>query len=83
MDKLAAYLLEHIQLDFTGVELEVIQQLLREDRSPISNQLMTKLIEDQGEDELLIVLADCLKDYVPKGVDHETVKKQLTLYAEA
>lgn len=83
MDKLAAYLLEHIQLDFSGIELDVMQQLLRDDRSPISNQLMTKLIEDQGEDELLIVLADCLKDYIPKGIDPETIKKQLALYAEA
>jgi hypothetical protein len=83
MDKLASYLLEHIQLDFSGVELEVIQQLLREDRSPVSNQLMTKLIEEKGEDELLIVLADCLKEFVQKGIDQETIKKQLTLYAEA
>jgi len=83
MDKLAAYLLEHIQLDFSGVEFETIQQILREDRSPISTALMSKLIEEKGEDELLLVLADCLKEFIQQGVDNETVKKQLTLYAEA
>lgn len=83
MDKLAAYLLEHIQLDFSGVDFEVIQKLLREDRSPISTQLMTKLIEEKGEDELLIVLADCLKEFISQGIDNEVVKKQLALYAEA
>ena len=75
--------LEHIQLDFSGVEFETIQQILREDRSPISTALMSKLIEEKGEDELLIVLADCLKEFIQQGVDNETVKKQLTLYAEA
>jgi hypothetical protein len=83
MDKLAAYLLEHIQLDFSGVDFEVIQKLLREDRSPISTQLMTKLIEEKGEDELLLVLADCLKEFISQGIDNEVVKKQLALYAEA
>ncbi len=83
MDKVAAYLLDHIQLDFSGVELEVLQKLLREDRTPVSNQLLSKLIEDQGEDELLIVLADCLKEYITRGIDSETVKKQLALYSEA
>ena len=83
MDKLAAYLLEHIQLDFSGVDLGTIQQMLREDRSAVSNQLMTKLIEEKGEDDLLIVLADCLKEFIHKGVNTETVKKQLTLYSEA
>jgi hypothetical protein len=83
MDKLAAYLLEHIQLDFSGVDFETIQKVLREDRSPLSTQLMTKLIEEKGEDELLLVLADCLKEFINAGIDNETVKKQLTLYAEA
>jgi len=83
MDKLAAYLLEHIQLDFSGVEFETIQQILREDRSPISTALMSKLIEEKGEDELLLVLADCLKEFIQQGVDNETVKKQLMIYAEA
>lgn len=83
MDKLATYLLEHIQLDFAGVDFETIQKVLREDRSPLSTQLMTKLIEEKGEDELLLVLADCLKEFITAGIDNETVKKQLTLYAEA
>ena len=83
MDKLAMYLLEHIQLDFSGIELETIQKALREDRSPLSTQLMTKLIEEKGEDELLLVLADCLKEFINQGIDSETVKKQLALYAEA
>ena len=83
MDKLAAYLLEHIDLDFSGIDLEIIQKMLREDRSPVSTQLMTKLIEEKGEEDLLIVLADCLKEFITKGIDNETVKKQLVLYAEA
>ena len=83
MDKLASYLLEHIQLDFSGVDLETMQTLLREDRSPISTALMTKLIEDKGEEELLIVLSDCLKDHIGQGIDQEAVKKQLAMYAEA
>ncbi len=83
MDKLAVYLLEHIQLDFSGVDFESIQKVLREDRSPLSTQLMTKLIEEKGENDLLLVLADCLKEFIAQGIDNETVKKQLTLYAEA
>ena len=83
MEKLALYLLEHIQLDFSGVEFEKVLQILKEDRNAVSTQLLTKLIEEKGEEELLVVLADCLKDDIGRGVDIEAVKKQLVLYSEA
>lgn len=83
MDKLASYLLEHIQLDFTGVEFDKILLLLREDRNAVSAALLTKLIEERGEEDLLVVLADCLKDDIGRGIDPESVKKQLVLYSEA
>ncbi len=83
MDKLASYLFEHIQLDFSNVEFDRILQLLKEDRNAVSTQLLTKLIEEKGEEELLVVLADCLKDDIGRGIDLESIKKQLALYAEA
>jgi hypothetical protein len=83
MDKLSKYLLERLQLDFSGdIDSETIKQYLREDNSTEANQLLSKIAQE-GVDDLLIVVADCLKENLAEGINENTMKQQLSSYGEA
>jgi hypothetical protein len=82
--ELVRYLLENMYLDFQGeISLDTVRQFLRSDDSREARQLLQKLIEDKGVDELLLTLADCLKDHLRSGVNDEVVREQLQLYSES
>lgn len=84
MKELARYLLQNIQLDFSGnITIEQVRQFLREDDSREARVLLSKLIEDKGVEDLLVVVADCLKDYIGVGVTDEIIREQLNTYAES
>src|ERR1700722_3157805 len=81
---LVRYLLENMYLDFQGeISLDNVRQFLRTDDSREARQLLQKLIEDKGVDELLLTLADVLKDHLRTGVSDEVVREQLQLYSES
>jgi hypothetical protein len=83
MDKLSKYLLDRLQLDFSGdIDMEVIKQFLRDDNSPEANQILAKIAQE-GVDDLLIVVADCLKEHLASGINENTLKQQLASYGEA
>jgi hypothetical protein len=82
--ELIRYLLENMYLDFQGeISLETVRQFLRGDESREARALLTKLIADKGVDELLLTLADCLKDHLRSGINEEVVREQLSLYSES
>jgi hypothetical protein len=82
--ELVRYLLENMYLDFQGeISLDTVRQFLRGDESREARQLLQKLIEDKGVDELLLTLADCLKESLRTGVSEEVVRDQLVLYSES
>jgi hypothetical protein len=82
--ELARYLLQNLQLDFSGsITIEQVRQFLREDDSREARVLLSKLIEDKGVEDLLVVVADCLKDYIGVGVTDEIIREQLNTYAES
>ncbi len=55
MKELVRYLLENMYLDFQGeISLDTVRQFLRTDDSREARQLLQKLIEDKGVDELLL-----------------------------
>ncbi|MGA2449950.1 MAG: hypothetical protein ABTD50_14825 [Polyangiaceae bacterium] len=84
MKELVRYLLENMYLDFQGeISLDTVRQFLRGDDSREARQLLQKLIEDKGVDELLLTLADCLKESLRTGVSEEVVRDQLVLYSES
>ncbi|MDH5492854.1 MAG: hypothetical protein OEY14_12950 [Myxococcales bacterium] len=84
MNELARYLLEHVILDFGGsITLDQIRQFLRQEDSREARRLLSKLIEDKGVDDLMVTVADCLKDSIRTGISEDTVKKQLLSYAES
>lgn len=84
MKELIRYLIENMYLDFQGeISLDAVRQYLRGDESREAKALLQKLIEDKGVNELLITLADCLKDHIRTGVSDQIVREQLSLYAES
>ena len=84
MKELIRYLIQNMYLDFQGdISLETVRNLLREDESREARQLLSKIIEEKGIDDLLITLADCLKDHIATGVSENVVREQLQMYAES
>jgi hypothetical protein len=82
--ELVRYLLENLYLDFQGeISLDTVRQFLRGDESREAKQLLAKLIEDKGVDELLLTMADCLKEHIRSGVNENVVREQLQLYSES
>jgi hypothetical protein len=45
--------------------------------------LLSKLIEDKGVDDLLVTVADCLREYIRSGISEDTIREQLSLYSES
>ena len=83
MNELARYLIDNIILDFKGMDVEDVRSFLREDESPAARALLSKIIEDNGIDELLFVLADCLQEYIRSGINEDIVRDQLSTYIDS
>lgn len=84
MKELIKYLLDNLYLDFQGeITLETVRTFLREDDGREARQLLSKLIEEKGVDDMLITLADCLKEHIQSGINERVIREQLTTYAES
>lgn len=84
MNQLARYLMEHMYIDFDGsIAIDEVRQLLRDEDSRESRQLLSKLIEDKGIDEMMLALAEILKDYMRTGISEAVVREQLMTYGES
>ena len=84
MNELVRYLLENIYLDFQGdISVEKVREFLREDDSREARQLLGKILEEKGVDDLLITLADCLRDHISTGITESAVREQLRLYSDS
>lgn len=83
MNELARYLIENLILDFKGMDVEDIRAFLREDDSPSARALLSKIIEDDGIDDMLFVLADCLQESIRTGISEDTVREQLSIYIDS
>jgi hypothetical protein len=82
--ELVRYLLENMYVDFQGeISLDQVRQFLRGDDSREAKALLQKLIEDKGVDDLLITLADVLKDHIRTGINEQTMKEQLSMYSDS
>ena len=84
MKQLIAYLLDHLMVDFDGdLTLETVRAFLRDDDSREGRALLAKLVEDRGVEDMMVTLADCLKDNVRTGINEDTVRDQIRSYAES
>ncbi len=84
MNELVRYLIAHAYIDFQGdITMEKVRQFLRDEDSRESRALLSKLIEDKGLEDFLVTIADCLKDYIPKGISEDVIREQLNMYSES
>ena len=84
MKELVSYLLQNLYLDFQGeISVEQVREFLREDESREARQLLSKIIEEKGIDDLLITLADCLREYIRSGVNEDIIREQLETYSDS
>ena len=84
MKELARFLLSNAELDFSHkVSIDQVRQFLREDDSREARALLAKLIEDKGINDMLVTVADCLKEHIPTGVSEDTIRQQLSFYTES
>jgi hypothetical protein len=82
--ELVRYLLENAYIDFQGdLSIEAVREFLREDETREARALLAKLIDDKGVDDLMITIADCLKDHIRTGINEETIREQLGTYSES
>jgi hypothetical protein len=82
--ELARYLLNHAIIDFQGdITIEKVRQFLRDDDSREARMLLSRLIEDKGVEDFLIVVADCLKESIRAGISEDIIREQLTTYSES
>jgi uncharacterized membrane-anchored protein YjiN (DUF445 family) len=84
VNDLIRYLMENMYIDFQGeVSMEVVRSFLKADDSREARALMNKLVEDKGIDDLLLTLADCLKDQIRTGISEDLVYEQIGSYSES
>ena len=84
MKELVRYLFENLYLDFQGdISVEKVRKFLRENDNRKARQLLSKIIEEKGVDDLLITLADCLKDHIRTGVSEQLIRDQLHTYTDS
>ena len=85
MKELIKYLLDNMYLDFQGeITLETVRGFLREDDGREARALLGKLMESQGSvDDMLITLADCLKEHIQSGINEKVISEQLSMYTES
>jgi hypothetical protein len=82
--ELVRYLIENMFLDFQGdISVERVREFLREDDSREARQLLSKIIEEKGVDDLLNTLADCLREHLRTGISEDIIRDQLNLYSES
>lgn len=84
MKELIKYLLDNLYIDFQGeITLETVRNFLREDDGREARQLLSKLIEEKGVDDMLITLADCLKEHIQTGINERVIREQINTYSES
>ena len=84
MQRLIAYLLENLILDFQGdLTLDEVRDYLRDDNSQEARALLSKLVEDRGVSDMMITLADCLQDHIKAGINEQVLHDQIRTYADS
>lgn len=84
MNELARYLMENAYIDFQGgITIDEVRKFLRDEDSRESRALLSRLIEGNGMDDLMVTIADCLKEYLRTGINEEIVKAQLVTYSDS
>jgi hypothetical protein len=71
-------------LDFSGdLSIDMVKDFLRDDDSRESRALLAKLMREDGVEDMVVTLADCLQEYLRTGLTEDVMRDQLRLYAES
>ena len=84
MNELVQYLIDNLVIDFQGdVSSEKIREFLRADDGQEARKVMAKLVDAKDGDDLVIPLADCLRELIVTQLDPQAIRDQLNVYAES
>jgi hypothetical protein len=84
VQELVRYLLANLYLDFQGdISVERVREFLREDDGKEARQLLARLLAENGVDDMLLTLADCLKEHIRTGISEKTIREQLAMYSDS
>ncbi|WP_393087513.1 hypothetical protein [Streptomyces sp. LN704] len=84
MNELIKYLQDNMLIDFRGeITLETVRGFLREDNGREAQDLLRKVDEKEGVHDMLVTLADNLKEHIEGGVDAKALREQLSHYSES
>lgn len=84
VNRLIAYLREHLILDFGGdLSVEKVRELLAGDDSRDARTVLAKLVADRSVEDMMLVLADCLLEPVQNALTDDIVREQLRTYSES
>jgi hypothetical protein len=61
----------------------MVRDFLREDESREAKNLLAKLVEDGGVSDMMICIADCLREQLSQGIKQDSIKEQLLMYSES
>jgi hypothetical protein len=84
VNEFVLYLLQNAYIDFDGgIGVEDVRKMLRDDDSQESRILLSKLIEDKGLEDLMVTVADCLKEHLRTGINEDVIRNQLLVYSDS
>jgi hypothetical protein len=84
VQRLLAYLREHVFVDFQGdLDLEKVRELLAGDDSREVRTLLGRLTRDGGTSDMMVTLADCLLEVVQGALTDDVLREQIRSYTEA
>jgi hypothetical protein len=82
--RLIAYLRDNLILDFQGdLSVEMVRELLGDDDSRDARQLLAKVVEERGVNDMMLVLADVLVDRVRDSLSDDVIREHLRMYTES
>ena len=63
----------------------IAQQAVQDEPLTVAQarKVLAKIIEEEGVDDLLLTLADCLREHLRHGINEDVVREQVNLYAES
>jgi hypothetical protein len=84
VNQLIDYLRKNLILDFQGdLNLEMCREFLKDDDSREARQLLAKIVQDKGTNEMILILADCLVEAVQNALTDDVMREQLRMYSES
>ena len=65
------------------LNLEMVRDFLKDNSDPLARGVYAKVVADGGVDDMMVVLADCLKEYLQTGITDNVIREQIQLYVES